>query len=182
MYFLLSRSLSITGKKILHFAPEVCTYAYVSSLDYAEYVCADIAFDNYRFAEQMQKINILDINYPDNYFDIIICSHVLKHIESDIAAMKELFRVLNKSGRAILLVPIGAKLDKTYEDPSKVTEGERAEAFGQYDHVRIYTEKDYMERLTSVGFSVEAIKPPVTEEEAIRYCLNPREKLYIAHK
>jgi SAM-dependent methyltransferase len=182
VYFFLEKQGGLAGKKVLHFAPEKSLYSYISSLNCAEYVCGDISPENYRFAKQIRKMNLLALDYPDNYFDLIICSHVLEHIETDRVAMKELFRVLNKSGCAVLLVPISAKLQTTYEDPSKTTEYERSETFGQYDHVRIYTEKDYMERLSSVGFSVKAMMPPVTGEEMVKYCLNPREKLYIVSK
>jgi hypothetical protein len=62
--------------------------------------------------------------------------------------MKEILRVLKHSGITILLlVTIGAKLKETYQDASKLTAGERAQEFGQYNHVRIYAESDYLNRL-----------------------------------
>ena len=41
-----------------------------------------------------RKIDITDINFEDNFFDVIICNHVLEHIEDDRKAMRELLRVL----------------------------------------------------------------------------------------
>ena len=53
--------------------------------------------------------------------------------------------------------------------------------FGQFDHVRIYAEGDYLARLRAAGFAVETAS--VTEvagaEGARRYQLNPRERLFI---
>jgi len=34
-------------------------------------------------------MDITDIKHPDNTYDVIICSHVLEHIEDDRKAMKE---------------------------------------------------------------------------------------------
>src|ERR1041385_5412258 len=42
----------------------------------------------------MVKMDLTSIDYPDNSFDAIYCSHVLEHIPDDRSAMRELFRVL----------------------------------------------------------------------------------------
>ena len=42
-------------------------------------------------------MDITDIQYPDNTFDVIYCSHVLEHVQDDRKAMAEFYRVL-KSG------------------------------------------------------------------------------------
>lgn len=60
-------------------------------------------------------MDITDIQYSDQSFDVIYCSHVLEHIHDDMKAMAEFFRVLRNGGWAILLVPIRA--DRTFEDP-----------------------------------------------------------------
>lgn len=60
----------------------------------------------------MVKMDIME--YPDESFDVIYCSHVLEHVPDDRKAMREFRRVLKRSGWAILLVPINA--GKTYED------------------------------------------------------------------
>jgi hypothetical protein len=96
--------------------------------------------------------------------------------------MKEIYRILKPQGAAILLVPIGAKLEKTLEDPSKETEQQRSEAFGQYNHVRIYAESDYIKRLEAANFRVEKGGSGLTAEDIIKYGINPREKLFIASK
>ena len=51
-------------------------------------------------------MNITKLPLEDDYFDLIICNHVLEHIENDEDAIKELYRVLKKDGKAILQVPI----------------------------------------------------------------------------
>lgn len=130
----------------------------------------------------MAKMDITDMQFPDNHFDCIICYHVLEHIPHDRRAMKEIVRVLKPSGWAILQVPI--LREKTFEDPTIKTPEEREKVFGQRDHVRIYG-LDYKDRLGSVGFAVklddyvkklgdDAIKRySLTEDENIYFCSKP---------
>lgn len=116
---------------------------------------------NYRtadlFMEEVDdKIDIRDMKiYNNNIFDIFICSHVLEHIDDDISAMKELYRILKKNGVGVLLVPIMLSIEKSVEDKEHLTtEHLRWKYFGQDDHVRMYSKNDFVKRLTSVGFKV----------------------------
>ena len=103
----------------------------------------------------MEKMDITNINYPDNTFSIIYCSHVLEHIEDDTKALSELYRIIMQEGWAVLQVPITS--DKTYEDP-KITDPEmRKKHFGQWDHVR-RCGPDYIERIKSAGFQSETLR------------------------
>ncbi len=53
----------------------------------------------------LQKSSIYKLPYPDNYFDFIICSEVLEHLQDDKKGLKELKRVLKKSGTLVITVP-----------------------------------------------------------------------------
>lgn len=136
-----------TEKKVLHIAPEVCFVKRLKHSLGAGYITADLLDP---FA--MVKMDITNIKYPDEYFDVILCSHVLEHVTEDRKAMKEFFRVLKKVGWALLLVPITA--EKTFEDPTITDPKERLKVFGQEDHVRRYG-PDYLDRLNEAGFKVE---------------------------
>jgi SAM-dependent methyltransferase len=46
-----------------------------------------------------------DLPFPDEYFDALVCSHVLEHLPQDSAAIAELCRVLKRAGWAVLGVP-----------------------------------------------------------------------------
>ena len=104
----------------------------------------------------MVQMDITDIQYPDQTFDVIYCSHVLEHVPDDKKAMREFHRVLKNDGWAILLVPITS--DSTYEDASITSAEDRLQAFGQDDHVRRYG-PDYADRLREAGFQVKISKP-----------------------
>ena len=105
----------------------------------------------------MVKGDICNMPFEQNSFDFILCNHVLEHIIDDTKAMKELFRVLNLNGTAIVQVPINQNSKKTFEDNSITDKKERIIKFGQYDHVRIYG-LDFFNDLKSVGFNVNPIK------------------------
>jgi SAM-dependent methyltransferase len=97
-------------------------------------------------------MDITRMPLPDSSFDIILCSHVLEHVEDDRRAMAEMYRVLRPGGSAIIQVPLQG--DTTLEDPSATTADERKRLFGQHDHVRIYG-LDITKRLEDAGFGVE---------------------------
>lgn len=49
--------------------------------------------------------DICSMPYSDNFFDKIIISEVLEHINDDKKAVKELYRVLKKNGVLLITVP-----------------------------------------------------------------------------
>lgn len=51
------------------------------------------------------KSNIISLPYPDNFFDKIIFSEVLEHIDNDRFALAEVARVLKEDGELFMTVP-----------------------------------------------------------------------------
>ena len=86
----------------------------------------------------VHNMNVLNLPFAEGDFDMVMCNHVLEHIEDDRKAMRELFRVLKKGGVGLLQVPMSNILDKTLEDSSVKTSEERLKVFGQTDHLRLY--------------------------------------------
>jgi len=150
LYLYLSKKTNILSEqvKLLHVAPEPGLSAFLESLTNVDYITADISKESV-----MVNMDITDINFPDESFDVIICNHVLEHIIDDRKAMQELHRVLKIGGWAILQVPISLSEGKTCEDSSVTDPSEREQVFGQSDHVRIYA-RDYLDRLRESGFQV----------------------------
>jgi len=141
---------------ILHLAPEWRLSEEFLKYKYKNYICTDKFTPGYSYPKHTIDMDIMNIDFPENNFDLLICNHVLEHIPNDIGAMKELCRVLKPNGTAVLQVPISAILQTTYENPEVTTDLQRQEHYGQYDHVRIYGQ-DYVDRLKSVGFKVNRI-------------------------
>jgi len=164
--------------KVLHVAPEQAFYKKFIKLNNLDYVTFDM---NSPIAKI--KGDICNLPFSENQFDFILCNHVLEHVNDDIAAMLELFRVLKKNGVAILQVPIDLTKNKTYEDSTITDKKERMKAFGQYDHVRIYG-KDYFERLEKSGFKVEKnfYSKNFSDKEIYKYGINKNEIIPICRK
>jgi SAM-dependent methyltransferase len=86
--------------------------------------------------------------------DVIVCYHVLEHVDDDFAAIREIARVLTPGGVAIIQVPIRRGL-ATDEDIS-ATPAERVRRFGQEDHVRWYGD-DFEDRLQECGLRYKLV-------------------------
>ena len=165
------------NKKILHVAAEPFLAEKLTKIYGENYLTADL-FN----PRAMVKMDITDIQYSNNTFDVIICNHVLEHVIDDAKAIREFCRVLKSTGWAILLVPIKQSLEKTYEDYSITTEAGRLEAFGQGDHVRYYG-RDYVDRLKSGGFKVRITGTnELAKEKEIKKMKLSKENIYYCHK
>ena len=136
-------------KTMLHIAPEKSFSFRLEKILDTGYISADLDSPHAKI-----KMDITDIHYPDEFFDIVYCSHVLEHVSDDRKAMREFYRVLKKSGWALIQVPVEGKV--TFEDPSITEPKERLRVFGQDDHVRIYG-PDIVDRLQAAGFQVNVI-------------------------
>jgi SAM-dependent methyltransferase len=132
----------------LHFAPEHIIQKKLRACSNLDYTSADLDSPL-----AMVRLDITDIPYAENTFDVILCSHVLEHIPDDHQAMGELYRILKPGGWALVLVPFDPERAETFEDPDVVDPKERLRLFGQSDHVRIYG-CDLKDRLERVGFTV----------------------------
>lgn len=137
--------------------------------------------DGYFYPSYVSRMDIRCLPYPNNKFDLIICNHVLEHVEDDRKAMSELYRVLTKGGKAILQVPVSLQLPVTVENPELVSPAERLKHFGQKDHVRIYG-ANYVSRLPEAGFNIEIFQFP--ESLTARYGLIEveDERIYVCSK
>lgn len=139
-------------KRVLHVAPERQFQKRLERLPHVRYISVDI---DSPMADEEYDITDLPPDFGE--FDVMLCSHVLEHVEDDMAAMEELARVLSDSGWGILDVPCDYSLPKTDEDPAVTDTAERKRRWGHPDHRRRYG-ADYPDRLARAGFSVERMK------------------------
>jgi SAM-dependent methyltransferase len=147
--FLREKTDFFTAKlRVLHIAPEHCFIERFEALPNLEYITADIESPLAKV-----KMDVHDIPFDDNSFDVVFCNHVLEHVQDDLKACSEFNRVLKPSGWGILQSPV-YKLEKTLEDHSITDAAERERIFGQRDHVRKYG-TDYAQRLRLSGIQIE---------------------------
>ncbi len=167
----LGRLHLVAGKSVLHVAPEYSLATWIKKNEPGRYISGDIQH------EADVPLNIENMNFPDNEFDVLICMHILEHVD-DRRAIKEMHRVLRPGGSALVMVPIVEGWELTYENPQITSERERLLHFGQEDHVRYYGQ-DFRERLRA-HFSVTEFT--ASEPEVARYGLVRGEKVFLCKK
>lgn len=183
LYFQEHDDLIKDGVKILHFAPEPIFKDLFTSKN-TEYRTADLNPGEYISADEI--VDIQNTPYDDDYFDIILCSHVLEHVEDDIKALKELHRIIKPGGIVLILVPMNGvsyNLDfdemKTLEREEYNTPDLREKYYGQHDHLRLYG-ADFKERIYDSGFKLlsEDFIKQLGLETIERYALVRNEKIF----
>lgn len=164
---------------VLHFAPEKWLSKIIAEYFPARYVKADL----YPNAPDVEKVDMLAIQYPDASFDFVIANHVLEHVIDENRALSELCRVLKPGGFAILQTPFSAKLKHTFSDPGINDDFSRLQAYGQEDHVRLYG-SDIMDRFESSGLvsRSQVHEVVLSEIDAQKYGVNKSEPFLLFEK
>jgi SAM-dependent methyltransferase len=182
--FLKNRTDFFTKKiSVLHSAPEKIYYRRFSKLANVNYYPFDLNPENYGYGSKTLKMDITDIKMENDFFDVVLCNHVLEHIPDDRKAMSEMFRVLKPGGWALINVPVDFDRKETFEDPGINDPEKQLQLFGQPDHVRIYG-ADYVSRLSAAGFDVEVIdyNKSFNDDEIFRYGLKAGELIFLCKK
>jgi SAM-dependent methyltransferase len=157
---------------VLHFAPEPIIRKLIKSKG-VRYTSADI---NPKLADLV--LNIEEIEQEEKSFDLIICLHVLEHV-NDEKALAELFRILRPGGLVIIMTPVIEGWAETYENATVETTSERELHFGQYDHVR-YFGSDIRQRIRAAHFELDEYR--AVEPHVSRYGLMRGEAVFIARR
>jgi SAM-dependent methyltransferase len=157
--------LTFEGKRILHFAPEWWLFRRLNGQK--GYVGGDII----QRRNANAKVDITNIDFPDESFDVIVCNHVLEHVEDDARAMRECARVLAPDGIAIFTVPTRPDRIETWEPPEDMSKKEIEKICG-WDHKRLYG-LDIVKRLQAVGFATGIIWFNAEQNERYRFFNEP---------
>lgn len=173
LWQVLNNDVILQGK-VLDFSPSRCLYRKMKAQPGIDYVSSDFAGE---FLADVQY-DITNIPESHNEFDIIICFHVLEHVEQDLQAMRELFRILKPGGKCLIQTPF--KEGDTYENQAIQTPEARLQHFGQEDHVRIYSVPGLKKRLEQAGFQVNINRHQPDQEN--RFGLKSEETILTAAK
>lgn len=119
------------------------------------------------------RADVSKLPFEDNYFDKVIASEILEHVEDDSKALREIFRVLRPGGRLIVTVP-----NKNYPflwDPLNYilekTTGKHLPSNIWWlsgiwaDHKRLYDTNDLRGRVEKSGFVIDSVRT------VTHYCL-----------
>lgn len=165
--------IPIKDKHILHLSPEPHVFRFLK--EQATVITADLMPGFYQQIDpNVQFADATRLPFANNTFDMVIANHIMEHIPNDGLAMREIHRVLQPGGIAVLQVPFSETIPHTLEEPSIRDPQRQSALFGQKDHVRIYALNDYLHRLQLAGFTV-TYQSYESLSEMYRYAIQPQE-------
>ena len=139
----------LLGRDILHFAQEKSVRLWMDR-NGMKAVTADLYHD------ADLHIDIQNTGLDAECYDIVICNHVLEHVDDFRQALKEVYRILRPGGSFICSFPMDPTVDLLYESALVKTQEDRRHFYGQVDHKRVFgMHADRL--LAEAGFSVEMI-------------------------
>ena len=162
---------------VLHIAPAYSTHRAFRRMHMARYVTAGLGNPG-RNDIQLDITNATEVDRAGSErFDVVVCVHVLEHLDDDQAAIAGLARLVKPDGLVLVGVPI--RDGDTLEDPSITDPSEREAVFGEPDHRRWYG-IDITDRLQAGGFAVESrLTNDVENPAREHFGLKPGEGLFL---
>jgi len=113
---------------------------------------------NLRSLVEVKKFDGYQIPYPDNYFDMVYCSHVIEHVEHPRILLREIKRV---SKYQVFEVP----LDYSHNVDNNVKH------FLSYGHINIFTPSLFKFLIKSEGFNILNERYTHIRNDVLRYSL-----------
>ncbi len=140
---ILDRELRIRpGMAIFHIAPEAGLSDFFRSLAEVNYRAVDLRPELYRHC-RVEQMNLVDEaeNLPSGAYDLVIHSHVMEHIPSNVSAvLMHLHRALKDDGVHVFSIPIySGRFEECF---AEIGPEERRRRFHQEDHVRRFGRDD----------------------------------------
>lgn len=149
LYLERSRLLAdVSRQRILHVAPERGLEPKIRNLKPLEYITGGPSPQR----PEHRKINVEMLDFPDDYFDLIICNHVLERVDRPEAALAQFNRCLAPGGHLIAQTPYSPMLKHTFELTTRPDEAFAARYFGQGDNVRLFG-MDIVESFRTAGLN-----------------------------
>ena len=141
-YWLAEKWGRVNDAKVLSIAPENCLRVFFARKNIPVQT-ADL------FAPDVDmRFDLQDIPLENDSWDIVLCNHVLEHVENDLKAMAEIARILKPSGVALITVPTDLNSPHTIQCTPDMDAEARERLCGQFDHLRLYG-RDITSRLAN---------------------------------
>ncbi|MDP4286254.1 MAG: class I SAM-dependent methyltransferase [Bacteroidota bacterium] len=97
-----------TESRVLHFAPEPVFYSIFKNKSFryqtTDYILEDV---------DLPKQDVQNLSIADDMYDRILSNHVIEHVQDDIKALSEMYRITKKGGKVIITVPGNFKRART---------------------------------------------------------------------
>lgn len=124
----------LPGARLLHIAPERHIETLIERCGPSLYVRGDLIPTR----ANQRKLDIEDLPFDDDSFDLVICNHVLEHVPNPERSLAEFRRCLQPGGVLIAQTPYSPLLKKSFEINAKPSPEFARLYFGQDDHVRLF--------------------------------------------
>jgi predicted SAM-dependent methyltransferase len=135
----------------LHFAPEPFITPYLRN-HFDKYITADL------FQKSVDlRMDVTKMTLKDSSVSFIYISHVLEHVQDDLSALNEIYRVLKSNGCALIAVPVLYDRSIEYEQPNPK----------EFGHVR-GVGFDYFEKVKKAGFKVNVFSSNDLSDDTYR--------------
>lgn len=166
----------LSQTRILHIAPEARIEPKLRALGPKDWVGGDLIPQQPHHV----AINIEQMQFEDDRFDLVICNHVLEHVDFPARAAAEFARVLAPGGHLVAQTPYSPLLKHSMEMTVGVSEPFAIHYYGQNDHVRIVG-LDLIDTFHAAGLHGEPI-PHTTllgEHDPEAFGVNPVEPFFL---
>jgi SAM-dependent methyltransferase len=170
----------VADRDVLHFAPEGHLARMIIERKPRRYVQADLDPDSFR-NKSVVAVDVMQMDFEDDSFDLVICNHVLEHLPRPLDALREISRVLKKgTGAAVLQTPYSPLLSRSFHDPGVTAPDLRKRLFGQEDHLRVFgTDLFAMIEEAGMELDLQSHDNCLDRFDPAHYGVNPRESLIL---
>ena len=106
----------------------------------------------------LQDIRKRPFPYKEDFFDVVICSHILEHLECPAEVLEDLNRVMKKDAVLLVGVPVGplpAILWRRHITPLYDKTRKPADCLARFGHVSFFTLRALKALLKQHGFQAE---------------------------
>jgi ubiquinone/menaquinone biosynthesis C-methylase UbiE len=116
-------------------------------IEFASRVCNELAITNVNFLVGSAD----DLPFPDDHFDIILCSDVVEHLSYPERCLAEIYRVTKQGGTAIVTTP-----NKTnrLQQLARFFQDRLREERQEDDHISVKGINEWMKLARAAGFGI----------------------------
>jgi len=107
---------------------------------------------------KLQDVRSFPFPYPDGFFDVVVCSHILEHLEHPEKVLQELNRIIKEEGLLIVGVPTGLLpgiLWRRYVVPLYNPLQRKEAVLSRFGHISFFSLPELRKLLRDNGFVAE---------------------------
>lgn len=115
----------------------------------------ELSLDNIEF----YNVDAANLEFPESFFDKIVCSEVLEHIEDDRKVVNGFFRMLKPGGKLVISTTSLSEICRNHKD--------------NFGHARAgYSPEELRAIFCDAGFRVEEMRPYCVQAGKIAWLIN----------